>query len=96
MSMFILAENKGKAALDCINESKQMTEGHKAELFVLGLSFIGWILLCYITLGIAAIWVGPYMQLTYTNVYNSLKPASVVEEQPETPVIEAVETPEAE
>ena len=33
MSMFILAENKGKSALECINESKQMTEGHKAELF---------------------------------------------------------------
>ena len=96
MSMYILAENKGKPALECIKESKAMTEGHKMDLFVLGLSFIGWILLCYITLGIAAIWVLPYMQATYVNVYNSLKPAPVVEEQPETPVIEAVEIPEAE
>lgn len=86
MSMFILAENKGKAALECIDESKKMTEGHKMELFVLGLSFLGWALLCVITLGIASIWVVPYMETTYANVYNSLKPAPVATEQPETEV----------
>lgn len=74
MSMYILAENKGKAALECINESKAMTNGHKMDLFVLSLSFIGWILLGYITLGIAYIWVVPYMQATLTNAYYSLKP----------------------
>jgi len=79
MSTYILAENKGKAALECINESKAMTEGHKMELFVLGLSFIGWGLLCVITFGIASIWVLPYMQATYTNAYNRLKGAPVVE-----------------
>lgn len=83
MSTYILAENKGKPALECINESKQMTEGHKMDLFVLGLSFIGWVFLCAITLGIASIWVVPYMQATYANAYNSLKPV-VAEEQPNT------------
>lgn len=82
MSLYILAENKGKPALECINESKAMTEGHKAELFVLGLSFYGWLLLCGFTFGIAYIWVGPYMQATYINAYNSLKPAVTVEEEP--------------
>lgn len=81
MSTFILAENKGKPALECINESKAMTEGHKMDLFVLGLSFIGWGFLCIITLGIASIWVMPYVQATYANAYNSLKP-TVVKEQP--------------
>lgn len=73
MSMYILAENKGMGALDCINASKQMTNGYKADLFILGLSFIGWILLGSITFGIAYIWVIPYMQATYTNAYHSLK-----------------------
>ncbi len=80
MSMYILAENKGKGALECINESKAMTEGHKMELFVLGLSFIGWYLLVAVTFGIAAIWVAPYMQATMTNAYNLLKPAAPVAE----------------
>ena len=74
MSMYILAENKGKPALECIDESKAMTNGHKMDLFVLDLSFIGWILLGCITFGIALIWVYPYMNATYANVYNSLKP----------------------
>ena len=74
MSTMILAENKKKPALECIRESMAMTNGHKAELFVLGLSFIGWILLSAVTLGIAYIWVGPYMSATFANAYASLKP----------------------
>ena len=81
MSMFILAENPGKPALECIKESTEMTEGHKMDLFVLGLSFFGWALLCSITLGIASIWVIPYMQTTYANAYQSLKPVTEEEEQ---------------
>lgn len=76
MSMYILAENKGKSALECINESKQMTNGHKADLFVLSLSFFGWLLLAPFTLYILCIWLVPYMQATFTNAYLSLKPSA--------------------
>jgi uncharacterized membrane protein len=74
MSMYILAENKGKPALECINESKAMTNGHKMDLFVLNLSFIGWMMLVALTFGIAGIWVLPYMNATMANAYQSLKP----------------------
>ncbi|MDO4743103.1 MAG: DUF975 family protein [bacterium] len=80
MSMYVLAENKGKPALECIEESKTMTNGHKGELFVLDLSFIGWILLGIITIGIAYIWVVPYMEATYANAYQSLKPVDTAKE----------------
>ena len=86
MSMYVLAENKGKPALECIAESKKMTEGHKMELFVLALSFIGWAFVGAITFGIAYIWITPYMQATMTNAYNYLKPAPV---EAEAPVVEA-------
>ena len=86
MSMYVLAENKGKPALECIAESKKMTEGHKMELFVLALSFIGWAFVGAITFGIAYIWITPYMQATITNAYNYLKPAPV---EVEAPVVEA-------
>ncbi len=82
MSLYILAENKGKSASECIKESMAMTEGHKMELFVLSLSFIGWALLCSITFGIAYIWVLPYMQATFANAYNSLKRPAIVEANP--------------
>ena len=92
MSMYILAENKGKAAMECINESKQMTEGHKMDLFVLGLSFIGWMLLVGITFGIAIIWVGPYMNASFANAYKSLKPVEPQNSEIEAPEIEAAFT----
>ena len=86
MSMYILAENKGKGARECIKESMEMTYGHKMELFVLSLSFIGWSLLGVLTLGIGYIWIIPYMQATFTNAYKSLKP-----QQPELPEAPAEE-----
>lgn len=74
MAPYILARDKGKSVKECLRESQAMTEGHKAELFTLYISFLGWILLCVVTCGIAAIWVAPYMQLTFVNAYNQLKP----------------------
>lgn len=87
-AMYIVAENKGIGALEAINRSKAMMEGHKMDYFVLGLSFIGWAILGYFTLGILYIWLIPYMSATQVNFYNDLKP--VVEEEPvaETPVAE--------
>ena len=73
MSYYILAENPQMTAREALNESKAIMHGHKMEYFVLGLSFIPWILLVMVTFGIAAIWVMPYMQLTITNFYNSIK-----------------------
>lgn len=91
MSMCILAENKGKPALECINESKEMTNGHKMDLFVLGLSFFGWILLGWVTLGIAYIWILPYIETTYINAYNSLKSAKKeVKTETEAVIVEAL------
>lgn len=42
MAMYILAENKGMSALEAIRQSKKMMHGKKMDLFILGLSFIGW------------------------------------------------------
>lgn len=81
-AMTIVAENPKTNALDAINRSKAMMHGHKMDYFVLGLSFIGWALLCGITFGIAYIYVGPYMSATQINFYNEIKGANA-EEAPE-------------
>ncbi len=78
MSLFVLAENPAKSARECIKESMAMTNGHKWELFVLDLSFIGWIFLMPFTLGILGIWLVPYMSATFANAYESLKPVTVI------------------
>lgn len=47
-------------------------KGHKTELFVLDLSFIGWWLLSIITLGIGFLWLVPYYRQTVANFYRKL------------------------
>lgn len=55
-----------------INESRRLMNGHKWELFVLDLSFIGWYFVVILTLGIANLWVLPYVQTTKANFYRNL------------------------
>lgn len=73
MTFFILAENKGMPVLEAITLSRKMMDGHKMDLFVLFLSFIGWVFLVAITFGIAGIWVYPYFYAAMTNFYLSVK-----------------------
>lgn len=73
MGFYILADNPELTAREALARSKEMMRGHKMELFVLQLSFIGWYLLVSITFGIASIYVVPYMNATTANFYNSIK-----------------------
>lgn len=73
MATYILADHPEMTARQALNESKRIMDGHKMDLFLLELSFIGWLLLVGITCGIAIIYVGPYMNATMVNFYNSIK-----------------------
>lgn len=75
-TMYIVAENPGIGAKEAINRSKKMMEGHKFDLFVLALSFIGWYILAGFTFGILCIWLIPYVNATLINFYNSIKPVA--------------------
>ncbi len=79
MAYYVLAENPNMTAREALNTSKRIMKGHKWELFVLQLSFIGWHLLGMITCGIAYIYVIPYISATTANFYNSIKEPVVVE-----------------
>ena len=48
MAPYILCENPNMTANEAITESKRIMEGHKGELFLLELSFIGWHLLVFL------------------------------------------------
>ena len=76
MSYYIMAETPGISSRDALEESKRMTNGHKGEIFVLGLSFFPWILLVCVTVGIAGIYVIPYINTTMANYYRELKKAT--------------------
>lgn len=59
-------------SLECITESREIMNGHKMDLFFLHLSFIGWHLLEAFTLGIAALYVRPYLNTAEAVFYDSL------------------------
>ena len=77
-SAYILADkaDESMSPIDILKKSREMMYGHKMELFTLQLSFIGWLLLGTLTLGILYIWIVPYMQVTYTLYYEELKKIS--------------------
>ena len=70
---FILKEDKEIGAIDAMKKSMKMMEGHKSELFWLTLSFIGWFLLCILTIGIGFLFLGPYFGTTMAHYYEDLK-----------------------
>lgn len=72
MAPFILAENPGISASEAIADSKEIMNGHKGELFILDLSFIGWGLLSALTLGIGSLWVNPYVNAAYAAFYREI------------------------
>ena len=70
---FIFLDNPNMKPIDTLKASKDMLQGHKMDLFLLMLSFLGWIILGVFTLGILYVWLIPYMTLTECNFYNQLK-----------------------
>ena len=66
-AFLILVDDPDKSAMQCIRESKELTQGHKWELFVLDLSFIGWWILSMIPF--VGIFTMPYMEITKANYY---------------------------
>ena len=69
---FLMAENPDMSAADAQKKSIEMMRGHKGELFVLYLSFIGWMLLAELTFGILLIWLAPYISTTFANFHLKL------------------------
>lgn len=73
MTPFILAEHPELTAKEAIRRSMDMMDGHKGELFILGLTFFGWELLNSLTLGIGSLWLNPYKNAAYAVFYRQLK-----------------------
>lgn len=72
MVNYIIAENPGISAREALKESKECMRGNKFRLFLLGLSFFGWSIVVVLTLGIASIWVAPYLQASYAAFYREI------------------------
>ncbi|OQB24538.1 MAG: hypothetical protein BWY11_01025 [Firmicutes bacterium ADurb.Bin182] len=74
MTPYILADSKNVKPTEAIKLSMRMTKGYKGEIFVMFLSFIGWIILSALTFGVLQIlYSGPYMSVSLAGLYHELR-----------------------
>ncbi|MBQ6623578.1 MAG: DUF975 family protein [Mogibacterium sp.] len=74
MVPFILIDNPDIGAKAAVTKSREMMNGHKWRAFVYDLSFLGWILLSILTLGLLSIfYVGPYKRSSDAQLYKAIR-----------------------
>lgn len=72
MTEFVLHDNPNLKYDAAITRSSQLMRGHKMDLFLFALSFIGWFLLACLTLGIGFLWFTPYYTTAKAEFYQEL------------------------
>ncbi|MBO5129685.1 MAG: DUF975 family protein [Oscillospiraceae bacterium] len=72
MTGYILAEHPELTPNDALAHSKELMYGNRLRLFCLEFSFIGWDLLCILTLGIGNLWLTPYKQAATAAFYREI------------------------
>jgi uncharacterized membrane protein len=77
---YILKDNPDLTIMDTLRLSRKMMKGHKMQLFKLQLSFLGWIFLNVLTLGIGSLWLIPYMMTTLAAFYQDVKAEYLMKE----------------
>ena len=71
---YILKEHPEFTGTQAITLSRKMMNGHKWDAFVLDLSFLGWVLLSVLTLGILSLfYVSPYINATDAELYEAIR-----------------------
>lgn len=73
MVPYILADNPSIGSGRAIEISERMTKGHKLDMFILDLSFIGWYILGALAFFIGTFFVWPYYDATYAELYLTLR-----------------------
>ena len=69
---YILSEDENISPMDAIRKSTEMMVGNKWKLFCLYSRFIGWFIICILTLGLGFIVLGPYISVSGAKFYDDL------------------------
>ena len=77
MVPYIIAENPDIEWRRAFDITKKTMDGEKSFLFVLHLSFIGWILLSFLTCVFGAIYMTPYISATMAEYYAYLRTKAI-------------------
>lgn len=76
LTPYVLIDNPELSADEAINRSMQLMRGHKMQLFLMELGFVGLALLSLLALGIPLLWLYPYYQTVWAKFYEEVKSSS--------------------
>lgn len=68
----IMTEFPTVSAPRAMQLSKLLTQGHKADILVMQLSFLPWMVLSCLTCGVGLLWLIPYYEISMINAYHAL------------------------
>ena len=72
LALYVVADDPSVRARDAVRRSVELMKGNYWRLGLLWLRFIGWQILCVLTLGIGLIWLAPYFMAATTAFYDDL------------------------
>lgn len=72
LSYYIAYDYPDMSTKDCVKKSEELMNGHRGDLFLLELSFIGWAILSLFTLGIGLLWLIPYVKVSISCFYDRI------------------------
>lgn len=78
---FIAYDNPDMSCKDIVKKSAELMKGHKGQLFILELSFFGWIFLSVLSMGIGFIWLYPYMMFATMHFYDEISNVEKAEQE---------------
>ena len=81
MTPFILEEHPELTASEAIDRSKELMNGHKMDLFILTLTFLGWDILCALTANIGHLFLNPYKNAAYAVFYREISQPQTTKSQ---------------
>lgn len=91
MTFYLMRDYPELTWYEAMKTSREMIYGHKLDYLWLQLSFIGWIIVCFCTMGLGFLWLEPYMQTAKAHFYEDLKAETIVEENEDIQEAEVVE-----
>ena len=72
MAPYIMAQDPQCSGLEALRRSRELMKGNKLELFWLQTTFIGWMILVTLTLGVGNLFLNPYMEAAKASFFRNI------------------------
>lgn len=69
---YLVAEFPNLSIRKALRISIEITRGHKMDLFLMDVTFVGWFILSALTCGLLSFFVSPYYNMTRVNAFHAL------------------------